>query len=110
MSQPPSSSARIDFLNESGSVTVWVLGSNTGGLRSASANDSAIGALGQPGHLAKHLAGGVDVQIGVVALAERLVDAEYLEQVEDLVTDVALIVAHDSSSMRRPLAVGYLFG
>ena len=60
-------------------------------------------ALGQPGDLAQHLAGGVGVQVGVRALAERLVDAEHLEQVEYLVTDVALVVAHVSSSMRMPL-------
>ena len=43
LSQPPSSRARTDFLKDSGIATEWVLGSNTGGLRSASANDSAIG-------------------------------------------------------------------
>jgi hypothetical protein len=43
LSQPPSIRARIDFLKDSGSFTEWVLGSNTGGLRSESANDSAIG-------------------------------------------------------------------
>ena len=42
-SQPPSSMARTDFLNGSGSVTENVLGSKVGGLRSLSANDSAIG-------------------------------------------------------------------
>ncbi len=36
-------SAWTDFLNDSGSVTEWVFGSNTGGLRSPSTNDSAIG-------------------------------------------------------------------
>ena len=41
LSQPPSMSARTDFLNGSGSVTECVSGSNIGGLRSASANDSA---------------------------------------------------------------------
>ena len=65
--------------------------------------------LGQPGHLAEHLAGGVDVQIGVLALAERLVEAEDLEQVEYLVTNVALVVAHVSSSSRMPLVVGYFW-
>ena len=64
-------------------------------------------ALGQPGDLAEHLAGGVGVQVGELALAERLVDAEDLEQVEFLVTNVALVVAHVSSSLRMPLAVGY---
>ena len=36
-------SACQDFLNDSGSVTECVAGSNTGGLRSASANDAASG-------------------------------------------------------------------
>jgi hypothetical protein len=43
LSQPPSMVTRTDFLKDSGSLTVWVAGSNTGGLRSPSANDSAIG-------------------------------------------------------------------
>ena len=43
LSQPPSMTARTDFLNASGSVTVWVLGSKTGGLRSPSSKDSATG-------------------------------------------------------------------
>ena len=64
-------------------------------------------ALGQFGHLAQHLDDGVGVQIGVLALTQRLVDSENLEQVEYLVTDIALVVAHDSSSMRTPRAVGY---
>ena len=51
-------------------------------------------ALGQPADLAEHLARGVDVEVGELAFAERLVDAEHLEQVEFLVTDVALVVAH----------------
>jgi hypothetical protein len=66
------------------------------------------GAVGQPGHLAQHLGGGLDIQVGVLALAKCLLNAEDLEQVEYLVTDVALIVAHFSSSSRMPLAVGYL--
>ena len=43
LSQPPSMTARTDFLNDSGSATECVSGSNTGGLRSASTNDSATG-------------------------------------------------------------------
>ena len=50
--------------------------------------------LGQSGHLAEHLAGGVDVDIGVVARTENLVESEDLEKVEFLVTNVALVVAH----------------
>ena len=42
-SQPASCTARTDFLNDSGSVTERVFGSKVGGLRSESANDSAIG-------------------------------------------------------------------
>jgi hypothetical protein len=56
------------------------------------------GTLGQPGHLAQHLGRGVCVQLCVRALTERLVHAEHFEQVEYLVTDVALVVAHSSSS------------
>ena len=43
LSQPPSVMARTDFLNGSGSLTVCVSGSKTGGLRSLSANESAMG-------------------------------------------------------------------
>ena len=93
--------ARTDFLNDSGSVTVCVLGSNTGGLRSASANDSAIGPSASRAISPSISRGGVGVQVGVCALAERLVDAEHLEQVEYLVTDVALVVAHVSSSIEN---------
>ena len=64
-------------------------------------------ALGQARHLAQHLDGGVDVQVGELALTHRLVDFENLEQIEYLVTDIALVVAHGSSSMRTPHAVGY---
>ena len=83
-----------DFLNDSGSVTECVLGSKTGGI--AVGVDERLGdrALGQPGDLGEHLAGGVGVQIACSRLAERLVDAEHLEQVELLVADVALVVAH----------------
>ena len=76
------------------------------GLRSASANDSATGPSASLA-ISRASPDGVGVQIAVLALAERLVDAENLEQVEYLVTDVALVVAHDSSSMRMPPAVGY---
>lgn len=65
-------------------------------------------AFGKPGHLAEHLLGGVPVEVDERAGTQCLVDAEHLEQVEDLVTDIALIVAHGSSSMRTPLtSVGY---
>src|SRR6202011_3605900 len=64
-------------------------------------------ALGQPSHLAQHFLGGVDVQVGVLALAKCLVNAKDLEQVKYLVTDIALVVAHVSSSSRMPPAVGY---
>ena len=101
--------ARTDFLNDSGSVTECVLGSNTGGLRSPSANDSAIGPSASRAISPSISLGGVGIQVGVLALAERLVDAEHLEQVEYLVTDVALVVAHVSSSSRMPLAVGYFW-
>ena len=52
-------------------------------------------ALGQPGDLGEHLAGGVAVEVAVGPLAEHLVHAEHLEEVEHLVTDVALVVAHE---------------
>ena len=87
--------ARTDFLNGSGSVTEWVLGSKTGGLRSPSANDSAIGPSASRAISPSISRDGVGVEVGVLALTERLVDAEHLEQVEYLVTDVALVVAHD---------------
>ena len=64
--------------------------------RVAVAVDERLGdrTLGQPAHLGEHFVGGVDVQVGVLAFAECLVNAEHLEQVEYLVTDVALVVAH----------------
>jgi len=40
------------------------------------------------------LAGGVGVQVGVFAFAECFVNAEDLKQVEYLVADIALVVAH----------------
>ena len=57
----PSSTARTDFLNASGSVTECVFGSKVGGLRSRVGERLGDRPLGQPGHLAQHLAGGVDV-------------------------------------------------
>ena len=88
LSQPPSITARTDFLNASGSATVWVFGVEN--WRVAVAVGKRIGdrALGQPGHLGEHFARGVGIEVGVLAFAERLVDAEHLEQVEFLVTDV----------------------
>ena len=64
------------------------------------------GTLGDPDDLREHLADGVGVEIGVRALAENPVDAEDLEQVEHLVTDIALVMAHDVSSMRFRLRLG----
>jgi hypothetical protein len=65
------------------------------------------GPLGQAAHLGEHLPGGVGIEVAVRALAERLVHSEDLEEVEYLVTDVALVVAHAVSSMRNLSAVGY---
>jgi hypothetical protein len=50
--------------------------------------------FGQPADLVQHFAGGVGVQIAVFALAQCLVNAQNFEQVERLVADVALVVAH----------------
>ena len=66
LSQPPSRMARTDFLNDSGSVTECVLGSNTGGLRSPSANDSAIGPSASRAISPSISRGGVGVQVGVL--------------------------------------------
>ncbi len=55
------------------------------------------GTLGQASHLVEHLAGRIGVQVGVVAGPEGLVQPEDVEQVKDLVTDIALVVAHFSS-------------
>ena len=78
-------------------VTVWVSGWKTGGLRSPLDERVSQRTFGQAGHLAEHLLGGVDIQIGEL-LTQGLVDAENFEQVEDLVADIALVVAHYSSS------------
>jgi hypothetical protein len=64
--------------------------------------------LGDPDDLREHLADGVFIEFGEGTLAENSVDSEDLEQVEHLVTYIALVVAHVSSSMRMPPAVGYL--
>jgi hypothetical protein len=50
--------------------------------------------FGQPAHLRQHFAGRVGVQVGVVAFTECFVDSQHLEQVEYLIADVALVVAH----------------
>ena len=107
LSQPPSSSARIDFLKASGSVTVWVSGSNTGGLRSPSANDSAIGPSASRA-ISASISRAVSTSRSAYSPSPNALSTpKYLEQVEYLVTDVALVVAHDFSSMRLPSAVGY---
>ena len=41
--QPPSCQTRTDATYSGGSVTSWVSGSNTGGVRSATENDAATG-------------------------------------------------------------------
>ena len=64
--------------------------------------------LAQSRHLTEHLGRGVDVEVAVGPLAEGLIQAENLEQVEHLVANIALGVAHYSSLMRLPLPVGYL--
>ena len=62
--------------------------------------------LGEAGHLVEHLAAGVGIEIAEITRLERLVHAEHLEQVENLIANVALVVAHDSS-LRTPPSVGY---
>lgn len=57
--------------------------------------------LGEAGHLAEHLLGGVHIQIDELLLTQGFVDAEDFEQVEDLVADIALVVAHYSSLRRE---------
>jgi len=63
-------------------------------------------ALSEARDLVEHFPGGVGVQVGELAFTHRLVYAEDLEQVEHLVTDVALVVAHDFSSMRWNCRLG----
>jgi hypothetical protein len=62
--------------------------------------------LGKAGDLAEHFLGGFGIKVGVFALTECLVEAEDLEQVEYLVTNIALVVAHVSSSSRTPQRLG----
>ena len=57
--------------------------------------------LGQPRHLAQHLAGCLFVDLGVRAGAEHLLAAEHLEEVELQVADVGSVVAHVGSPPRR---------
>jgi len=92
--QPASMTARTDCLNESGSATECVWGSNTGGLRSASTNDSATGPSASR-LISVNISRAVSAsKVGVFAFTECFVDAQHLEQIEYLVADVALIVAH----------------
>jgi hypothetical protein len=63
-------------------------------------------ALGEARDLVEHFSGSVGVQVGELAVTQSLVYAEDLEQVEHLVTDVALVVAHDFSSMRWTVGLG----
>ena len=79
-------------------VTVWVSGWKTGGLRSPSTKDSASGPSARRAISPSISFGGVDIEIGELSPTQGLVDAENLEQVEDLITDIALVVAHYSSS------------
>ncbi len=55
------------------------------------------GAFSQPGDLREHLTGRILVEVRERTGAEHLVDPEDVEQVKDLVTDIALVVAHFSS-------------
>ena len=95
LSQPLSTIARTDFLKLSGERDGVGLGIEHRRVAVAVAERLGDGALRQAGHLAGAFRGPrVDVQVGELALAERLVDAQYLEQVEFLVTHVGLVVAH----------------
>ena len=63
--------ARYDLRSDSGMRTELVCGSNTGGLRSASAKDSASGPAAIRSSSAEDAAGGFLVQVGVRGLASR---------------------------------------
>ena len=81
-------------MSDSGSVTEWVAGSKTGGLRSASAKDAASGPVATGVELAQGVARDVDVDALERAAAEVLLHAEDLEEVELEVAQVAPEVAH----------------
>ena len=87
-------SARYDFLNDSGIVTSPVAGSKTGGLRSLSTNESATGPSGEPVDLGQHVPRGFLVNLGERPGPEDFLAAEYFEQVELDVPEIALVVAH----------------
>ena len=84
----------IDFLNDSGSVTECVAGSKTGGLRSASTKDAAIG----PSASLRISASTPRAVLGVHLLerpgAEAVLGVEELEEVELEVPQVGGVVAH----------------
>ena len=86
--------ALTDFLNDSGSVTEFVAGSKTGGLRSASTKDAAIGPSASLRISAEHTAGGLGVHLLERPGAEAVLGVQELEEVELEVPEVGGVVAH----------------
>ena len=96
-----STKAWYDRLNPSGIRTECVAGSNTGGCRSASANDSATRAGGQPVDLVQDAARGLLVHLGERLAPQQVLAPQHLEQVELDVPEVALEVTHRGPPRRR---------
>ena len=90
----PCCQVRNDFLNGSGSVTACVSGSNVGGLRSASANDSASGPSASFDASSSICAYGLAVEVTELAGRQRLLQPQHLEKVELEIAHIALVVAH----------------
>ena len=104
----PCCHARNDFLNGSGSVTAWVSGSNVGGWRSVSANDSASGPSAS--RAASPSISRTDVAVEVAELARRkhLLELQHLEEVELEIAHVALVVAHAAPPLQTRVVAGLL--
>ncbi len=91
---PASLIASTVLANSGATLMLCVAGSNTGGLRSASAKRLGERSFGQVGGFGQNRFGGVDVEIAVASGAQDGPDVEDLEQVELEIADVGDVVAH----------------
>ena len=90
----PCCQARTDFLNDSGRVTVCVVGVERRRVAVGVGERFRERPLGQPRRLVEHLSHGLAVEVTELAGGQRLLQVEHLEQVELQIAHVALVVAH----------------
>ena len=83
-----------DFLKDSGSATVCVLGIEDRGVAVRIGERFAKRSLGQACDLCQHVADSVGIQVAPSAFAQWLLQSENLEEVELQVPNVALVMAH----------------